>query len=89
MCEFSGNILISNYENTSFFAIMSISERGGVFMVKLLCGWGGFSLLLLVWDWLLAPVFGFFVDDFFRGYLCVTIAIFCFALAYHIWDGKE
>ena len=50
-------------------------------MVKLLCGWGGFSLLLLVWDWLLAPVFGFFVDDFFRGYLCVTIAIFCFALA--------
>ena len=58
-------------------------------MVKLLCGWGGFSLLLLVWDWLLAPVFGFFVDDFFRGYLCVTIAIFCFALAYHIWDRKE
>ena len=58
-------------------------------MIKLLCGWGGFSLLLLVWDWLLRPGFGIRVDDFFRGYLCVTIAIFCFVLAYRFWEPKE
>lgn len=58
-------------------------------MVKLLCGWGGFSLLLLIWDWLLTPMFDICVDDFFRGYLCVTIAIFCFALAYRFWDKEE
>ena len=57
-------------------------------MVKLLCSWGVFSLLLLVWDGFFAPLFGFFVDDFFRGYLCVTIAIFCFALAYRFGIRK-
>ena len=58
-------------------------------MVKLLCSWGVFSLLLLVWDGFFAPLFGFFVDDFFRGSLCVTIAIFCYALAYRFWDKEE
>ena len=33
-------------------------------MAKLLCAWGVFSLLLLIWDGLLAPIFGVFVDDF-------------------------
>ena len=68
---------------------MMMAQEEVFSMVKLLCSWGIFSLLLLVWDRLLAPLFGVCVDDFFRGYLCVTIAIFCFALAYHIWDGKN
>ena len=51
-------------------------------LVKILCVWGVVSLVLLGgWDLLLAPLFGIWVDEFFREYLILTIAIFSFTLA--------
>ena len=44
-------------------------------MVKLLCSWGAFSLLLLVWDGLLAPVFGVFQGT--RHALAPTLVALC------------
>ncbi|MBQ5754992.1 MAG: hypothetical protein IIV90_04930 [Oscillospiraceae bacterium] len=55
---------------------------------KILCGWGVFSLVLLIWDWLLAPLFGLYLEEFFLQYICLTVAVFSFALA-SLLDSRD
>ncbi len=59
-------------------------------LVKILCVWGVFSLILLFgWDLLLAPLFGICLDEFFREYLILTIAIFSFTVAAILYETLD
>ena len=56
---------------------------------KILCIWGLFSIILLGWEWLLAPLFGILLDEFFRQYILLTIALFSFALAVILFKNSD
>ncbi len=58
-------------------------------LVKILCFWGIFSVILMSWDLLLGHAFGIFFEEFAREYFLATIAIFSFSLAYLIHDRDQ
>ena len=56
---------------------------------KILCLWGVLSIIFLGWDWLLGPLFGVYLDEFFREYLLVTAALFSFTLAVIVFEDSD
>lgn len=57
---------------------------------KILCLWGALSIIFCVWNRFPGPVLGLYLSEgFFLVYLCLTIALFSFTLAYLVYRRDD